>query len=126
MLPCSSLPGRAAACQRSQHVCLLSSFACTSDTKHTWFPLPLLFTCSAAIGISGSTQSIFAAEIDDSMAARSGGGGLEDHGEAIEVHLSWRWCLLCYLRRFVVSAASACYSVGALLVAPSARAGWPC
>lgn len=41
----------------------------------------------SAIGISGSTQSIFAAEIDDSMAARSGGGGLEDHGEAIEVLL---------------------------------------
>ena len=48
----------------------------------------------AAIGISGSTQSIFAAEIDDSMAVRSGGGGLEDHGEAIEVRtraLFRRW-----------------------------------
>lgn len=30
----------------------------------------------AAIGISGSRQTIFAAEIDESMAAGAGGGGL--------------------------------------------------
>lgn len=82
---------RHARARTEQPVCLLSSLACTSDTVHTWFPpTPAPYTCSAAIGISGSTQSIFAAEIDDSMAARSGGGGLEDHGEAIEVHPSWR------------------------------------
>lgn len=40
----------------------------------------------AAIGISGSRQTIFAAEVDDSMAVGAGGGGgLQDHGEAIEV-----------------------------------------
>jgi hypothetical protein len=39
----------------------------------------------AAIGISGSRQTIFAAEVDDAMAAAAGGGGLRDHGEAIEV-----------------------------------------
>lgn len=39
----------------------------------------------SAIGISGSRQTIFAAEIDESMAAGAGGGGLADHGEAIEV-----------------------------------------
>lgn len=95
--------------------------------SHTCVPLCLPFTLVfAAIGISGSTQSIFAAEIDDSMAVRSGGGGLEDHGEAIEVRPSWWQCLLCCLRRLVVSAASACYPIGALLGAPSARAGWPC
>lgn len=55
-------------------------------SQHSHPPLPLFL---AAIGISGSTQSIFAAEIDDSMAARSGGGGLEDHGEAIEVRFQW-------------------------------------
>lgn len=45
---------------------------------HTW---------PAAIGISGSRQTIFAAEVDDSQAvgADAGGGGLRDHGEAIEV-----------------------------------------
>lgn len=30
----------------------------------------------AAIGISGSRQTIFAAEVDESMAANAGGGGL--------------------------------------------------
>ncbi|KAL4857064.1 TVP38/TMEM64 family membrane protein [Chlorella vulgaris] len=39
----------------------------------------------SAIGISGSRQTIFAAEVDDAMAAAAGGGGLRDHGEAIEV-----------------------------------------
>lgn len=42
----------------------------------------------SAVGISGSRQTIFAAEIDDSMLAvqEDGvGGGLAEHGEAIEV-----------------------------------------
>ncbi|EFN53752.1 hypothetical protein CHLNCDRAFT_58436 [Chlorella variabilis] len=39
----------------------------------------------SAIGISGSRQTIFAAQVDDSMAVQEGGGGLKDHGEAIEV-----------------------------------------
>ena len=41
-----------------------------------------------AVGISGSRQTIFAAEVDDSMLAvpQDGvGGGLSEHGEAIEV-----------------------------------------
>ena len=36
-----------------------------------------------AVGISGSRQTIFAAKVDDSMGG--GGGGLAEHGEAIEV-----------------------------------------
>jgi UDP-sugar diphosphatase len=43
---------------------------------------------NSAVGISGSRQTIFAAEVDDSMLAvpKDGvGGGLADHGEAIEV-----------------------------------------
>lgn len=39
----------------------------------------------SAIGISGSRQTIFAAEVKESMAVQAGGGGLMDHGEAIEV-----------------------------------------
>ncbi|GAB4815964.1 hypothetical protein N2152v2_003010 [Parachlorella kessleri] len=39
----------------------------------------------SAIGISGSRQTIFAAEVDESMRVQEGGGGLVDHGEAIEV-----------------------------------------
>ena len=42
----------------------------------------------SAVGISGSRQTIFAAEVDDSMLAvqQDGvGGGLAEHGEAIEV-----------------------------------------
>lgn len=46
---------------------------------------PPCHCAAAAIGISGSRQSIFAAEIDDGMALPAGGGGLRDHGEAIEV-----------------------------------------
>lgn len=64
----------------------------------------------AAIGISGSRQTIFAAEVDDSLAVApaAGGGGLRDHGEAIEVRLEWAgngvgggrcdwcdWCVWC-------------------------------
>jgi nudix-type nucleoside diphosphatase (YffH/AdpP family) len=43
---------------------------------------------NSAVGISGSRQTIFAVEVDDSMlaVAKDGvGGGLADHGEAIEV-----------------------------------------
>lgn len=45
----------------------------------------------SAVGISGARQTIFAAEVDDSMLPESvrddgnHGGGLADHGEAIEV-----------------------------------------
>jgi UDP-sugar diphosphatase len=40
-----------------------------------------------AIGISGVRQTLFAAEVDSSMevGAGGGGGGLAEHGEAIEV-----------------------------------------
>jgi nudix-type nucleoside diphosphatase (YffH/AdpP family) len=43
----------------------------------------------SAVGISGSRQTIFAADVDDSMLNMTGdgqlGGGLAEHGEAIEV-----------------------------------------
>lgn len=39
----------------------------------------------SAIGISGARQTIFAAEVNDTMRVEGGGGGLTDHGEAIEV-----------------------------------------
>lgn len=41
----------------------------------------------SAVGISGSRQTIFYAEVDEGCAAAAGdgGGGLADHGEAIEV-----------------------------------------
>lgn len=41
----------------------------------------------SAVGISGSRQTIFAADVDDSMLVRGdgSGGGLAEHGEAIEV-----------------------------------------
>lgn len=38
----------------------------------------------SAVGISGSRQTIFAAEVDDSKLSKSG-GGLVNHGEVIEV-----------------------------------------
>jgi UDP-sugar diphosphatase len=43
---------------------------------------------NSAVGISGSRQTIFAVEVDDSMLAVKAdgvGGGLAEHGEAIEV-----------------------------------------
>lgn len=38
--------------------------------------LPSLLRLPAAIGISGSKQTIFAAEVDEGMAVAAGGGGL--------------------------------------------------
>jgi UDP-sugar diphosphatase len=50
--------------------------------------LKKLTSFNSAVGISGSRQTIFVAEVDDSMLAVPNdgvGGGLADHGEAIEV-----------------------------------------
>lgn len=90
-LPCA--PRRAAPAHRPRSPAWPSSSQAHA-ARRAACPCPAL-PCRhvrAAIGISGSRQTIFAAEVDDSQAVApaAAGGGLRDHGEAIEVRLPGR------------------------------------
>lgn len=71
----------------------LAEIAREEVLEETGFTVPLekvrkVTSFLSAVGISGSRQTIFAAEVDSTMAAGSmvgEGGGLAEHGEAIEV-----------------------------------------